>query len=345
MFRVNQQRFLEYQNKIKERNDKIRKHNEKIRELNKDRKLRNEYHNKNLHPITFSFPSCKISEKIEEKTKLISNLIPGESSTYIYNNENDYYNEYKVSFFAKTIKKGGWDCLRHYEIIANCCIPYFPDIENCPNNTLSLFSKPLLLEGNMLYEKYKNYDINKMTEYEINECTTLINKNLEYAKNVLTTQKMAEYILTKTNNITCSKILFLSGDTNPDYLRCLTLHGFKSILGSNCHDYPIVTHLYKSNNMEYSKLYGKGITYTNLLDRNLHNDDFDNTLEENIKNKEYDLILYGNFHRGTPFLNLVIENYSSDKVIFLCGEDIDGCKHESHIDLLNKGFSVFVREL
>jgi hypothetical protein len=29
-------------------------------------------------------------------------------------------------------KKGGWDCLRHYEIIGNGCMPYFENIEKCP---------------------------------------------------------------------------------------------------------------------------------------------------------------------------------------------------------------------
>jgi hypothetical protein len=112
---------------------------------------------------------------------------------------------------------------------------------------------------------------------------------------------VADYILEKTNNINVSKILFLSGDSNPDYLRCLTLHGFKSKFGDLCHDYPIISHLYKINNFDYSNLYGKGITYSNLLDRKLHNDSNNITIHEDIINKKYDLIIYGSYHRGIPF--------------------------------------------
>ena len=94
-----------------------------------------------LHPITFSIPIEKIIINIPNKLKLVSDLIPGKIETYIYNTEEDYYKEYQKSYFALTFKKGGWDCLRHYEIIANGCIPYFSEIEKCPNNTLHLFPK------------------------------------------------------------------------------------------------------------------------------------------------------------------------------------------------------------
>ena len=55
-----------------------------------------------LHPITFSIPKEKICDTYNIKTKILSDLIPGNTSTYIYNNEQDYYNEYKTSYFAIT---------------------------------------------------------------------------------------------------------------------------------------------------------------------------------------------------------------------------------------------------
>ena len=335
---------------IKQREEAIKKHNEVIRKHNesvKERRSRDLFSHKNLYPITFSIPESKVINinEINIKTKLLSSLIPGVQSTYIYNNEADYYDEYKKSFFATTIKKAGWDCLRHYEIMANGCIPYFQDIENCPVNTIALLPKNLIIEGNKLYEKYKNRNITDLLNDEIMECNTLIKNLLDYTNKKLTTINMAKYILDKTDNLNASKILFLSGDTNPDYLRCLTLHGFKSLFGELCHDYPVISHLYKIPNFNYSKLYGKGITYSNLLDRNLHNFNFDKTITEDIINKKYDLIVYGYHHRGTPFFDLVSKHYNPEQVIFLCGEDIGGCCHNSHIELLNKGFTVFVREL
>jgi len=298
-----------------------------------------------LFPITFSIPECKISGGFSNKTKLLSSLIPGVRQTYIYNNETDYYNEYKQSYFAITTKKGGWDCLRHYEIIANGCIPFFPNIKQCPPNTMYLLPKNLLVEGNLLYAKYNNIGIHNMSDDAVDECKQLSNKLLEHLQNNLTTRKMAEYILNKTKHESANKILFLSGDTSPDYLRCLTLHGFKTLFEENCHDYPIIPHIYKLSNFNYNALYGKGITYTNLLERTTHNDEYDKTIEQDIMNHKYDLVIYGSYHRGTPYLDLVSRHYEQSNVIFICGEDIGTCTHHSHMELVNKGFNVFVREL
>ena len=301
------------------------------------------YKKHNLYPISFSIPESKIPKTILIKTKVLSSIIPNSTFTYSYDNEIDYYNEYKKSIFAITTKKVGWDCMRHYEILSNGCIPYFPNIEECSVNTLTLLPKNLLIEGNILYSKYNNYkNISDFTNDEINECTILIEKLIDYTRQHLTTSKMAKYILKKTNFINVSNILYLSGDTNPDYLRCLTLHGFKELFGVNCHDYPKIPHIYKSDNIIYKNLYGKGITYTNLLEPILHNDNLDNTVLQDIKDKYYDIIIYGSYHRGMPFYDLIREIYKPDEIIFLCGEDIHCCKYNV---LLEGGHSVFVREL
>ena len=289
-----------------------------------------------IFPITFSIPSEKVLTTVPVKTKLMSSLIPGNIETYIYHNEEDYYAEYRQSLFATTTKKGGWDCMRHYEIMANGCIPYFPTIEECPENTMALLPKPLLLQGNRLYLKHKDKKINDLTSDDMIECIALIEKIVDYTRNNLTTSKIASYILEKTNHTAVSKILYLSGDTSPDYLRCVTLHGFKELLGVDCHDYPKIQHIYRGS---YSHLYGKGISYTNLLDHSLHNDTLDGTIEETIKNRVWDIIIYGSYHRGIPYYDLVNSVYSADKIILLCGEDIHSCNchHWSH--------PVFVREL
>jgi hypothetical protein len=106
-----------------------------------------------IFPITFSIPNDKIVVEIPLKTKFLSNLVPGDQTTYIYKTEKDYYNEYKKSLFATTYKKAGWDCMRHYEILACGCIPYFPNIENCPSKTMYHLPKKLIIEGNKLYER------------------------------------------------------------------------------------------------------------------------------------------------------------------------------------------------
>ena len=297
-----------------------------------------------LFPITLSIPKEKICDINIQKTKILSNLIPGNISTYIYNTEQEYYNEYQKSYFAITRKKGGWDCLRHYEILANSCVPLFIDINECPINTLFLLPKNLLFEAIDLYNnKFANKKINELTIEDINEYVILQNKLLEYTKNYLTTDKIAKYILQKTNYENVSKILYLSGDVGPDCLRCLTLHGFKSIFGSDCHDYPKIPHIYKSQNKNYPNFYGKGMTYTNLLEESVHDVSLDINVVDNIKNKYYDIIIYGSYHRGMPYYDLICSIYKPNEIILLCGEDLHGCNSDHNF--VNKEHFVFVREM
>ena len=291
-----------------------------------------------VFPITFSIPEEKICSFKPRKTKFLSNLIPGKIDTYIYNTEFEYYSEYQKSYFAITKKKAGWDCLRHYEILVNKCLPYFPDIEECPKDTLFLFPKDLVLESNLLFNKYSSIYSNYFVgdEIIIKELDILIEKFINYTYKFLTTKSIAKYVLKTTNNLNAKNILYLSSQTTPDYLRCLTLHGFKSIFKNNCHDYPKISHIYKGN--DYSNLYGKGMTYTNLIP---NSSDYysESDVLSNILKKTYDLIIYGSFHRGLPYLVEVKNNYPSTKIIYLCGED------EHCICYNNINEFIFVREL
>jgi hypothetical protein len=208
---------------------------------------------------------------------------------------------------------------------------------------LVLFPKKLLIEAINLYNnKFIKENISELTSEDINEYNILQNKLLEYTKKYLTTDKIAKYILQKTNYENVSKILYLSQDINPDYLRCLTLHGFKSILGNNCHDYPKIPHIYKSENINYATLYGKGMTYTNLLEQSFHNTTLDIDVVDNIKNKYYDIVIYGSFHRGMLYYDLVKSIYKPNEIILLCGEDLHDCNRGF---FLNNQHYIFVREM
>jgi hypothetical protein len=318
--------------------------NKKITIKKESYKNKNKYLNNQLFPITFSIPECKIVKLIPKKTKLISNLIPGVTSTYIYNNENDYYKEYMSSIFATTTRKGGWDCLRHYEILACGSIPYFPFIEDCPYNTLSLLPKDLILEGNLLYIKLKTKKFANLTIEDLEQCYTLNKKLLDYTVNNLTTKKMAQFILNKINitNIKNLKILYLLNDTNPDYLSCLNLIGFKELIGSNCHDYPKLNFIYKNQKIDYTKLYGKGITYSSIIDETLHENNLDKNIQNDILNKYYDIIIYGNYHKGMPFFDIIKNIYKPSEIVLVCGDDAHNCNYNIFLD---KGYNLFIREL
>jgi hypothetical protein len=137
-------------------------------------------------PIAFAIPAGNIVGSIPDKTRDMAFIYPGDKKTYIYKTEKDYYQGYREARFATTFKKAGWDCMRHYEILANGCIPYFPDIARCPDTTMVNFPKGMIKETNRLYESKKFND----ATYEY-YCGFL----LSYTKEILTTEKLAQYVL------------------------------------------------------------------------------------------------------------------------------------------------------
>lgn len=296
------------------------------------------------YPITFSIPEQYIVvDTSTPKTKLLSDLIPGKMDTYIYNTQEDYFQEYRSSMFAITHKKGGWDCMRHYEIIANRCIPLFTDIGDCPPRTLALFPKLLVERGNRLYQRIVASGVSAtISDEQQEEYNDIASRLLDYARRNLTTTAMASYVLSRSNHEAATSVLFLSGSLSPDYLRCVTLHGFRTLLGKECHDFPKVPHMYSSYQGVREDLYGRGYTYACLLDSHQRDDALDHTVQQDIRDQKYDIIVYGSYHRGLPFYDLVQVHYEPYRVIMLCGEENHMCDYHKVTGL---GHYIFVREL
>jgi hypothetical protein len=67
----------------------------------------------------------------------------------------------------------------------NGCIPYFPGLESCPENTMTLFPKMLIRQNNQYLVS------NGLSENYIQEADRL----LKYTKKYLTTEYTAKLIL------------------------------------------------------------------------------------------------------------------------------------------------------
>ena len=148
------------------------------------RELRQDH--KNLLPITFSYPTHYLAKPNKNKTQQYGTVIPGRKETYVFNNEKDYFEDYQKSYYGVTSKKAGWDCMRHYEIMGNYCLPYFPDMKDCPKNTLFNFPKELIIEGTEL-----------ASNFDIDEYYRILDSIYDYTKNNLTTKAIAQYIIDK----------------------------------------------------------------------------------------------------------------------------------------------------
>jgi hypothetical protein len=167
-----------------------------------------------LIPISFAMPTTKGSFITDKKNNNLSFTKPREVKNFDninpediigtimtlqgpvtqirvncqYNTEEEYYQNYQNSRFAITSKKGGWDCLRHYEIIGNGCIPIFENIKDCPNLTLTLFPKKLCNKVNRDIKKGQSYE-------EIYD--KYIQQFEKHFWSFLTTQALAKYFISK----------------------------------------------------------------------------------------------------------------------------------------------------
>lgn len=138
-----------------------------------------------VNPLNFCIPKELIVKEIPKKEKDYATIIPGDKSTYIYTEEKPYYEDYQKSYFGVTCKKGGWDCLRHYEILMNGCIPFFNGLEECPEKTMIRFPKKLISEA---MSKIK--ELNDLSFYEEH-----VNLLLEHTRKNLTTEEVVKSII------------------------------------------------------------------------------------------------------------------------------------------------------
>jgi hypothetical protein len=274
---------------------------------------------------------------LEKKKYVISPLIPGDKSNYLFGagEEAKYYDMYRQSMFAITQKKGGWDCLRHYEIISAGCIPIFEDLEKCPEDTLISFPKSILKEAYRALLPWRN------TEEQRSLYPMYARRLFEYAKsncsataNVVRFLGDMSYLFSNNYPNNNAKILMLSGHLGVNYTRELNWIGIKrwaSNVGAVAVEYPPLEFLYDDfPESRLSKLYGNGFTYTRRLSSQTRVEMREEELIQSIRQKKWDIIIYGKvgpdeMAEGSipnlPFWSHVFKRYSRDEIVFWYGGD------------------------
>jgi hypothetical protein len=318
-----------------------------------------------IFPLSYCIPDELIisDEKLEElfqrKTHVIAPLIPGNTSTYKYgpHQEKEYYEMYQHSRFAYTCKKGGWDCLRHYEIMANGCIPIFNDIENCPKYTLCTIPKELIMNA---MNELLPYDDSKEELYNKYARVMLI-----HVRNYCSTSSCANYILNQMYHISFNfpkKVLLIMGNCGVNYTRETAWIGIKRYIqsiGGIALEYPKIDFLYESfPENRKGEIYGNGFTYSRKL-KETHSDLENNDIIEMTKSMFWDLIIFGKvgpdeLFEGSipnmPLYDIIIQRYNKKQIVFLYGGD--GCQNLKYTNRysehlwkhMNYGYC-FIREL
>jgi hypothetical protein len=271
-----------------------------------------------LYPISFCLPFQKKLPFLEKpKAKKVSFIIPGDASTFVFTDEISYMNEYQISEFARTRKKGGWDCVRHLEIMAASSVPLFKDIQNCPRFTMVHYPKSLFQEINETWENLSPQ------EYD-----SLVKKTYQWFSENLTSNEMVNYLLKASGNEPAKNILFIDRalTKKPDCQSAMILGGLKNVFKSNCEvAYPIDC-MYKDSPFPKKPHWWK----TNFNIYRILSEDHrspnetkfnQNQIIKNIKEKKYDLIVYGSVTRSLELFELVKKYYPKQQVIGINGED------------------------
>jgi hypothetical protein len=97
---------------------------------------------RHVAPIAFSIPEDALATGDEPKTRLLAThtvdpevaalVDAGEAGRYHFTTEADYYADMRAARFCVTMRKAGWEALRHYEIAAQGCVPCFRDRDAKP---------------------------------------------------------------------------------------------------------------------------------------------------------------------------------------------------------------------
>jgi hypothetical protein len=96
---------------------------------------------RDVRPIGFSIPEDRLATGDEPKTKLLAThvvdpdvqaLVPGAHVRYAFDSESAYYEDLRSSRFGITMRKGGWETLRTYEIAASGTVPCFRNLHAKP---------------------------------------------------------------------------------------------------------------------------------------------------------------------------------------------------------------------
>lgn len=308
-----------------------------------------------IYPIFIGIPSEDFVDCVPRK---YFGFQGGADGNYRFSagEEAEYKRGYRESYFGVTQRKAGWDCLRHYEIVASGAIPYFVNtrLDECPNGTMAHWPKRLLArlaEHPAILRPGELLDARRLDAS--GDYAAAAAGLLHYARNRLSAEALADYVSRASGHPAAKSALLISAHPDPDYLRDMLLIGLRRRLGSGLVDFVRPPHLYAPEPGQdpaphnYSKgatLYGYGFSYAYRLRDDAAGTPVDRAdLDARIRRREFDFVVYASVHRGMPFWSAVLKAYPPSDIVFVDGEDAHGWSPWS-VHLRNRGH-YFMREL
>jgi hypothetical protein len=310
-----------------------------------------------IFPLSFCIPDEYVVGEPPPKSQVWAEVIPGEALTYRFGSEQeaDYDAMYRNARFAFTTRKGGWDCLRHYEILAAGAIPVFRGLEDCPSQTLTTFPKALVIRAQRELLPWRPGNADKYDE--------IVRQLLVHTRAHCTASAAARRFLAHFRDRSVRRVLLLRTDPGPSYGRELLwigLYRHLTALGGRALYYPENAFLFDDYPVEAcERMHGAGFKYARKLERTQAQEWDDLRVRRSIESKAWDLVIYGKVGpdegpMGTlpnlPFWDAVSANYGPSRTVFLYVGDApqDLRSHNPHADHLRAHApyaQCFVREL
>lgn len=159
----------------------------------------------NARKIAFSIPEEKVSKDSGGKRdrQFPTDLVDAEVAAYmhatgsslgrtgyIYDREEDYYSDLRNSRFGVTMKRAGWDCLRHYELAANGSVLCFRDLDRKP---VSCAPHGLDNTNSITYRDVADL-LSKISKITPERYLELKSKTYEWARRNTTVQRAREFL-------------------------------------------------------------------------------------------------------------------------------------------------------
>jgi hypothetical protein len=97
---------------------------------------------RSMRPISFGIPEHLVLDELPPKRKdFPAHVVDpevahrvGAATSYAFADEGAYYEDLRASRFGITTRRGGWDCMRHYEIAASGCVVCFRGLSSKPDS-------------------------------------------------------------------------------------------------------------------------------------------------------------------------------------------------------------------
>ena len=304
------------------------------------------------YPIWFATPKSSIVRSVRtNKTRAFARIIPGVPSTYVYETQAAYYGGYEEAYYAITMRKAGFECERHYEILARGAMPFFlgwQDFLKRPNVSAllprDLITKAMLLPGVPSDAEVERAVLHNDTgALQIRPSPTFSHQYFEVAaaalnwtQNKLTTTHLAKSVLgvvRQHHGRKVRNILFISRSDV----------GYQSgFLYIGLHEYvpeifwPVNQKhgVHGASSCQLQHLYGQGFSYCGRLPsrppvtwstievmraKGL----FDVIMYTNEANTDCDGVIHGIDY--VPWVNNYLDRWPNTTVVYVDGNDIEGC--------------------